>query len=175
LIGVDADSGDSRSGVARRLEAARLEFDAQAQRFEQAKSRLQATTATFRTRDRRRGMLYYSAFARLQARLDTMPVIEQAKGVLMAQHQCGPGEAFEILRLASQRANVKVHVLAGQIIASFGSQTPVSSAEPRPLADGAHLRPGCLHQTCPEASRSPGRTSSMPGPPDDSALCWSCG
>jgi hypothetical protein len=139
LIGVDADSGDSSSAAARRLEAARLEFDAQAQRFEEAKSRLQATADICRARNRQRGMLYYSAYARLQARLDTMPVIEQAKGILMAQHRCGPDEAFELLRLASQRANVKVHVLAEQMVAQFGSQEPVSDAEPRPLADSAHL------------------------------------
>jgi AmiR/NasT family two-component response regulator len=139
LIGVDADSGDFWSGAGRRLEAARLEFDVQAQRFEEAKSRLQATADIFQARDRRRDRLYYSAYARLQARLDTMPVIEQAKGILMAQQRCGPDEAFDILRLASQRANVKVHVLAEQIVSQFGSREPVSGAEPRPLADGAHV------------------------------------
>ena len=81
--------------------------------------------------------MYRSAYARLQARMDTMPVIEQAKGVLMAQQRCGPDEAFELLRLASQRANVKVHVLAEQVVARFGSQKPVRDAEPRPLAEGA--------------------------------------
>ena len=57
-----------------------------------------------------------SAFARLQARLDSMPVIEQAKGVLMAQQRCGPDEAFDLLRRASQHANVKVSVLAARIV-----------------------------------------------------------
>lgn len=45
-----------------------------------------------------------------------MPVIEQAKGILMAQHRCGPDEAFDLLRHASQRANVKVSVLAARIV-----------------------------------------------------------
>jgi hypothetical protein len=67
LIRVDADSGDPTSGVARRLEAARLEFDAQAQRFEKARSRLEETADIFRTVRPRRSMLYYSAYARLQA------------------------------------------------------------------------------------------------------------
>jgi AmiR/NasT family two-component response regulator len=62
-------------------------------------------------------MLYHSTFARMQAKLDTMPVIEQAKGILMAQERCGPEEAFDLLRRASQRANVKVHVLAAQLVA----------------------------------------------------------
>jgi AmiR/NasT family two-component response regulator len=29
-----------------------------------------------------------------------MPVIEQAKGILMAQHRCGADEAFDLLRRA---------------------------------------------------------------------------
>lgn len=121
------------------MEAARLEFNAQAQRFDEAKSRLEATADTFQTGHPRQSMLYYSAYARLQARLETMPVIEQAKGILMAQQQCGPDEAFDLLRLASQRANVKVHVLAEQIVAQLGSQKPESDVKPRPLADSAHL------------------------------------
>jgi hypothetical protein len=133
------DSGDSRPAVARRLEAARREFDAQAQRFEEAKSQLEATAGTFRESRPRRRILYYSAYARLQAKLDTMPVIEQAKGILMAQQGCGPDEAFDLLRRASQRANVKVHVLAEQMVAQLASPGPVSDADPRSLADIAHL------------------------------------
>jgi hypothetical protein len=44
-----------------------------------------------------------------------MPVIEQAKGILMAQHGCGPEEAFDLLRRASQRFNVPVRVLAARL------------------------------------------------------------
>jgi AmiR/NasT family two-component response regulator len=61
-------------------------------------------------------ILHDSAFARLQARLDSMPVIEQAKGTVMARNRCGPDEAFELLRRASQRANIKVSVLAERIV-----------------------------------------------------------
>jgi AmiR/NasT family two-component response regulator len=111
------------------LEAARLEFDAQAQRFEEARSRLQATADSIQTGRSRRDKLYHSAFARLQARLDSMPVIEQAKGILMAQNQCGPDEAFGLLRLASQRANIKVHVLAERIVAHLASERSESDAK----------------------------------------------
>jgi AmiR/NasT family two-component response regulator len=45
-----------------------------------------------------------------------VPVIEQAKGILMAQNRCGPEEAFDLLRRASQRANIKVQVLAERLI-----------------------------------------------------------
>ena len=57
-----------------------------------------------------------SELARLKARLETMPVIEQAKGIVMAQNQCGPDEAFDVLRRASQRANIKVSVLAALLV-----------------------------------------------------------
>jgi AmiR/NasT family two-component response regulator len=43
-------------------------------------------------------------------------VIEQAKGIMMATYRCGPGEAFTLLRSASQRAHVKVHVLAARVV-----------------------------------------------------------
>jgi AmiR/NasT family two-component response regulator len=45
-----------------------------------------------------------------------MPVIEQAKGILMAQQRCGPDAAFDLLRRASQRANIRVSILAAQIV-----------------------------------------------------------
>jgi hypothetical protein len=52
---------------------------------------------------------------------ETVPVIEQAKGILMAQYRCGPEEAFELLRGASQRANVKVRVLATRMVEQISS------------------------------------------------------
>jgi AmiR/NasT family two-component response regulator len=66
-----------------------------------------------------------------------LPVIEQAKGIVMAQQRCGPEEAFDLLRRASQRANVKVHVLAVQIVAHIASPPAETSAKPtRPPANG---------------------------------------
>ena len=47
--------------------------------------------------------------------------IEQAKGILMAQQRCGPDEAFDLLRRASQRANIKISVLAAQIVENVAS------------------------------------------------------
>jgi hypothetical protein len=57
-------------------------------------------------------------FARIYARSLSMPVIEQAKGILMAQRQCGPDEAFDLLRQASQRSNVPVRELAARVVRS---------------------------------------------------------
>ena len=43
-------------------------------------------------------------------------VIEQAKGIIMAQHLCTSDEAFDLMRRASQRANVKVRMLAERMV-----------------------------------------------------------
>ena len=97
----DVGPRESPPWDASRLEAAWLEFDAQVRRFEQAKARLQATVDQARARLQatveqarngrsRQEVSDASAYARLQARLETMPVIEQAKGILMAQQRCGP-------------------------------------------------------------------------------------
>ena len=124
---MDAGSGDPLLRVASRLSAARLEFDAQTRRLEDNRTRLQETFDQLRKGRPQREKLRDSAFARMQAKLDTMPVIEQAKGVLMAQNRCGPEEAFDLLRRASQRANVKVSVLAGQIVEQVASHAPQPS------------------------------------------------
>ena len=43
--------------------------------------------------------------------------IGMAKGLIMAASDCGPDEAFTILRSASMNRNVKVHTLAVEMIA----------------------------------------------------------
>ncbi len=57
-------------------------------------------------------------YAQMAAWSQTMPVIEQAKGIIMAQSRCRPAEAFETLRRASQQSNVPVRELAAQIVAT---------------------------------------------------------
>ena len=68
--------------------------------------------------------LRYSAYARLQARLASMPVIEQAKGVIMAQFGWPEDQAFDALRRASQRENIKVRDLAARIVAQTARPAP---------------------------------------------------
>ena len=126
--------------LASRLNAARLEFDAQARRFEDARARLQDTFDQVRNGRPQREILHDSAFARLQARLETMPVIEQAKGILMAQYRCPPEEAFDLLRRASQSANIKVSVLAAQIVEQIASPGPRSAEGPPLTASGSRGR-----------------------------------
>jgi len=61
-------------------------------------------------------MLSGSEEARLLGLLQNWAVIEQAKGIMMATYRCGPDEAFTLLRSASQRADVQVHVLAARLV-----------------------------------------------------------
>ena len=113
---VDPGLGDSAQLDTEPFEALRLESRALRLLSEQARARARTTRHEVRVGRSRRGERGEPAFARLQSRLATMPVIEQAKGIVMAQHRCGPEEAFDLLRRASQRNNVKVHVLAEQIV-----------------------------------------------------------
>jgi hypothetical protein len=72
---------------------------------------------------------------RLLARLETMPVIEQAKGIIMAQSRCGEAEAFDMLRRASQRSNIPVRDLAARVVAEAAGTAPpgrIPAAAPGP-------------------------------------------
>jgi hypothetical protein len=130
---MDPDPGDlpqdGHDDMAR-LDAARREFDAQAQRFEQARAHPADTIEAIHNGRSRPEILRDSELARLLARLKTMPVVEQAKGIVMAQHRCGPDEAFGLLRRASQRANVKVSVLAARMVEQIAAPGP--GGNPRP-------------------------------------------
>jgi len=75
-------------------------------------------------------LLQRSASARLVARLQTMPVIEQAKGIIMAQSTCDDAEAFDMLRRASQRSNVPVRELAAQLVAKSARMAASTAAKP---------------------------------------------
>lgn len=72
-------------------------------------------------------------------------MIEQAKGIIMAQHRCRPEEAFDLLRRASQRTNVKVRELAAHIVehvassGNHGSVTPITGAKTYQRS-GTHAR-----------------------------------
>lgn len=68
--------------------------------------------------------LRHSAYARLQAQLASMPVIEQAKGIMMARYGWGEAEAFDALRQASQRSNIRVRELAATIVAGAAPPEP---------------------------------------------------
>ena len=119
--------------ITHRPSAARSEFDTQVRRFDDVKARLQATHDQIRNGRPRREVLHRSAYARLEARFETMPVIEQAKGILMAQYRCRPEEAFDLLRRASQSANVKISVLAARIVDQVSAPESPPAERPRLL------------------------------------------
>ena len=52
----------------------------------------------------------------LRRRLESQPVIEQAKGILMVCHGVSADDAFEMLSRWSQDTNTKVHQIARSIV-----------------------------------------------------------
>ena len=108
----------------RRAEAIRQESKAVWQVYHQAQARSEQLCELWLSG--RRDAMQYSAHARLQARLASMPVIEQAKGVIMAQFGWTAEQAFEALRNASQQSNTRVRDLAATIVARTAQ-----SAQPR--------------------------------------------
>lgn len=85
-------------------------------RLEESRARLRITHQQVRAGRSRRDTLHHSAYARLEARLATMPVIEQAKGIIMERTGCAAEEAFDMLRRVSQHSNMKVRDLASEIV-----------------------------------------------------------
>jgi ANTAR domain len=77
--------------------------------------------------------------ARPVGELESMPVIEQAKGIIMAKTGRTEAEALDMLQQVSQRRNVPVRDLAVWLIAS-------AVRHPRPAA-----RPGHADQRSPLA------------------------
>ena len=99
-----------------RVAAARAALAENSERMAAAAERLRATRYSLANGRSQREQLHESAYARLLAKLETMPAIEQAKGILIAQTGCTPEEAFDMLRRASQRSNVRVSELAAGIV-----------------------------------------------------------
>ena len=97
----------------RRVQAARQVAVSLAGELERA----HAASDAARRRLSRNELLRVSETLRLRARLTTLPMIEQAKGVIMEQSGCSAVEAFDMMRRASQRSNIPVRELAEQIVA----------------------------------------------------------
>jgi ANTAR domain len=112
------DRADALSQRVLRVQA-RLEESMRA--LADSMARLQATRQETRDGRSQRAVLHDSAYARLEARLASMPVIEQAKGIVMGRTGCGPEEAFDLLRKASQRGNVPVRELAQAVVDRAGA------------------------------------------------------
>jgi ANTAR domain len=121
VASVDRGPGEAAVPGAEGLEAMPPASEVLVRKSREARARAKASRERARQGRSQRQMLQDSVLARLHARLETMPVIEQAKGIIMGQAGCGPEEAFDLLRQASQHANVKVHVLAARMIEQVAS------------------------------------------------------
>lgn len=109
-------AGDLPGALAERIAAAQLALGDNLERLAQSTKQLRQTRQSLLEGRPEREILHEAAYARLLARLHTMPVIEQAKGILMAESRCTADEAFAMLRAASQRSQVKVRDLAEEIV-----------------------------------------------------------
>ena len=122
-------------------EANRRESRALRQLSEQARASARVIRDQVSRGRPRREVLHHSAFARLRAKQETLAVIEQAKGIIMVQQRCGPDEAFDLLRRASQRTNIKLRVLAAQIVEQIVSGNNYDNVTPISLGATRRLRP----------------------------------
>ncbi|WP_419999426.1 ANTAR domain-containing protein [Streptomyces boninensis] len=75
----------------------------------------------------------------LREALRRRPVIDQARGVLMAAESCTADVAWEILREASQHSNIKLHWIAEAVVATTGG-------EPMPEPIGRALKDAIARQ-----------------------------
>ena len=118
-----------------RLAHVRRELAANASFLEQNRRQLELVASA--SLDRRE-LLRKSLLARLNARLESQPVIEQAKGILMAQTGCSAEEAFGMLRRASQRTNRPLRELAREVV----DRARRRPAPTRPFVVTQGLQPG---------------------------------
>ena len=65
----------------------------------------------------------------MEEALQSRDLIGQAKGILMAREHVDADEAFDMLRRASQRVNVKLREVARQIADSAAGSAPASGGE----------------------------------------------
>ncbi|GGL68424.1 hypothetical protein GCM10010129_09730 [Streptomyces fumigatiscleroticus] len=89
-----------------------------------------ARSAVARERSERLRLLQEEV-RQLRHAIVSRPVIDQARGVLMASHACTPVEAWDILREASQLSNTKLHTVAAAITASAEPDGPTPPAKLR--------------------------------------------
>ncbi|MEV5143829.1 ANTAR domain-containing protein [Streptomyces sp. NPDC052727] len=89
----------------------------------------------------------------LRRAMDSRPVIDQARGVLMAAHACTPDQAWEILREASQRSNTKLRHVASAVTASAAPDGPAPPEPLRTALAAAVRRAGTAVSTAGRAPR----------------------
>jgi GAF domain-containing protein len=83
--------------------------------FDQALMRLFSTAATQAISNAHRWTQLHDQIRNLQIALSTRGVIDQAKGIIMAQRRCSAEDAFVVLAELSQRRNIKLRQLAQEL------------------------------------------------------------
>jgi GAF domain-containing protein len=87
--------------------------------FDEALMRLFSVAAGQAITNARRWQYSRETVTQLERALISRPEIDMAKGALIAQHGCSPDEAFARLVYESQRRNVRLHVIAHELLASL--------------------------------------------------------
>ncbi|BFO21250.1 hypothetical protein SHKM778_76380 [Streptomyces sp. KM77-8] len=76
----------------------------------------------------------------LRQALASRPVIDQARGILMATYGCTSDEAWHILREASQLSNTKLRTVAESVTASAAAEATPPPREVRTALSRALAR-----------------------------------
>jgi GAF domain-containing protein len=117
-VPLDAESADGRMGAINFFARASDVFtdpDRHAAKMFSAQAGVAAANAAaFADLQAERALLT----RRLEDALHSRAVIDQAVGILMERERLGPEEAFQMLRSASQKLNVKLRVIAAEILES---------------------------------------------------------
>ena len=87
--------------------------------FDEALMRLFSVAAGQAITNARRWQHSRETVTQLERALTSRPEIDMAKGALIAQHGCSPDEAFARLVNESQRRNVRLRVIAQELLASL--------------------------------------------------------
>ena len=74
---------------------------------------------------------------RLEDALHSRAVIDQAVGILMERERLGPEQAFQMLRWASQKLNVKLRMIAAKIVESAAGAHRPEAAAPATSEEGS--------------------------------------
>jgi GAF domain-containing protein len=87
--------------------------------FDEALMRVYSVAAGQAITNARRWQHSRETVTQLERALTSRAEIDMAKGALIAQHGCNPDEAFAKLADQSQRRNIKLHVIAQELLASL--------------------------------------------------------
>jgi hypothetical protein len=106
-------------GVLLQQQLSRLDLWSSARATRAVSDRLRAEAVAIRAERKRYAntvLELRELVAQLQDALANRAVIEQAKGMIMAQSRCTSDQAFDVLRRASQRTNRKVRDIATELV-----------------------------------------------------------